>query len=231
MKDIVHINERENHTLILLDDGKVNALSFDMFANINEALDQAEKRGKIVIVTGRPGIFSAGFDLNTMKNGGDDMIRLLRTGAELSQRLLSFEVPVVLAVSGHTFAMGALLLLSADYRIGIEGPYKIGLNEVAIGLSMPYFGVALAREKIANNYQDAAVGLAQLYNPSSAVNAGFLDEVVEEGDLIDRATQFVGELSALNFEAHRNSKLRVREELLLSLKESILCVDQYPDGG
>lgn len=80
-----------------------------------------------------------------MRAGGEDRNRLLQGGAELARRWLTFTSPVVLAVNGHALAMGGLLLLSADYRIGTAGEFKIGLNEVAIGLTMPRFGVEIAR--------------------------------------------------------------------------------------
>ena len=118
-----------------MDDGKANALGFAMLAQLAAALDTAERAATVLIICGRPGKFSAGFDLSVMGQGGAGMTRLLRCGAVTSQRLLAFPTPVILAVSGHALAMGALLLLSADYRIGIHGTYKLGLNEVAIGMT------------------------------------------------------------------------------------------------
>jgi len=217
MTELVQIKEESNYCLITMDDGKVNALSFDMIAAVNTALDQAEQAGKVVLLCGRPGKFSAGFDLSIMGQGGDAMFDLLRAGAELSRRIVNFDTPVVLAVSGHALAMGALLLLSADYRIGMLGNYKIGLNEVAIGMTLPYFGVALARARLASTHLNKAVGLAQIYDASGAVEAGYLDEAVTEEELLPRAIAQAEHLSALNMKAHKHSKARVREELNAAL--------------
>jgi enoyl-CoA hydratase len=217
MSELVQFAEHPNYCLITMDDGKVNAVSFDLVAAVNTALDQAEPLGKVVIIAGRPGKFSAGFDLSVMGRGGDAMIDLLKAGVTLARRIIDFDTPVVLAVSGHALAMGALLLLSADYRIGARGNYKIGLNEVAIGMTLPYFGVALAKARLASSYVDKAVGLAQIFDPDSAVRAGYLDEAVAEGELMARAIAQAEQLSALNMAAYKYTKGRVREDLNAAL--------------
>ena len=221
MADLVELKLQSNYTLITMDDGKANALGFDMLAQLGAELDRAEQVGKVVIIAGRPGKFSAGFDLSVMSQGGDGMLRLLRSGAELSRRLLNFPSPVVLAVSGHALAMGALLLLSADYRVGVHGTFKIGLNEVAIGMTLPYFGVELARARLATTHLGPAVDLARIYDAAAAVEAGYLDEVVSEEDLLARAEELAGQFSVLNMEAHRQTKARTREHLNVALQAAI----------
>ena len=221
MSNLVTTSAEEQYTLIAMDDGKANALSFDMLQQINAALDEAQQAGKVVILAGRPGKFSAGFDLSIMGQGGDAMLDLLRQGAELSQRLLNFETPVILAVSGHALAMGALTLLSADYRIGINGNYKIGLNEVAIGMTLPLFGVELARARLDSAHLNNAVGLAHLYDAVGAAEVGFLDEAVDEASLMPRAIAMAEQLAALDMEAHKNTKGRVRAPLNAALAQAL----------
>lgn len=169
MTALLSIARENDYTLITMDDGKANALGFDMLAQLEAALDEAEAAGKVVVIAGRRGKFSAGFDLNVMGQGGDGMLQLLRDGAAMSRRLLNFPMPVVLAVSGHALAMGALMLLSADYRVGMHGTYKIGLNEVAIGMTLPYFGIELARARLAQTHVGAAVTLAKVYDAEGAM--------------------------------------------------------------
>jgi hypothetical protein len=128
---------------ITMDDGKVNALSTDMLQELNAALDQAEVDDAIVVLTGRDGVFSAGFDLAVLVGDGVAAIPMLRAGFELAHRVLSSRRPVIVACSGHAIAMGAFLLLSADYRIGVAGAaHKYTANEVAIGLTMPHAAIA-----------------------------------------------------------------------------------------
>jgi enoyl-CoA hydratase len=133
---------------ITIDDGKVNALSLAVLAELNAALDQAERGGAVVILAGRDGVFSAGFDLPALRGGGPDAIAMLRAGFELAARLLAFPRPVVIACTGHAVAMGVFLLLCGDYRVGATGPYKITANEVAIGLTMPRAAVEICRQRL-----------------------------------------------------------------------------------
>jgi enoyl-CoA hydratase len=221
MTVLVECKHQSHYTLIQMDDGKANALSFEMLAQLGAALDQAEQAGKVVIICGRPGKFSAGFDLSVMGRGGDAMIDLLRTGANMARRILSFPTPVVLAANGHALAMGALLLLAADYRVGVHGTYKIGLNEVAIGMTMPYFGIELARARLAKTHFSAAVALAKVYDAAGALEAGYLDEAVSEEDLLPRAIVLAEQFAALDMEAHRQTKARIREGLDAALAAAI----------
>ena len=221
MTALVTIARENDYTLITMDDGKANALGFEMLAQLEAALDEAEEAGKVVVIAGRVGKFSAGFDLNVMGQGGDGMLQLLRAGAAMSQRLLNFPTPVVLAVSGHALAMGALMLLSADYRVGMHGTYKIGLNEVAIGMTLPYFGIELARARLAKTHVGAAVTLAKVYDAEGAMEAGYLDEAVSEEDLLPRVKAIAEQFSALNMEAHRQTKARTREQLNAALTDAI----------
>jgi enoyl-CoA hydratase/carnithine racemase len=221
MTVLVECKHQDKYTLIQMDDGKANALGFEMLAQLDSALDQAEEAGKVAIICGRPGKFSAGFDLGVMGEGGDGMLKLLRSGSTISRRLLAFPTPVILAVSGHAIAMGALLTLSADYRIGVHGTYKIGLNEVAIGMTLPYFGIELARERLARTHFASAVTMAKLYDSVGAVEAGFLDEVVSEEDLVERAIAKAEQLAELDMEAHKNTKARTRETFMAALEDAV----------
>jgi enoyl-CoA hydratase len=221
MSQSVQFTEEEKYCLIQMDDGKANAIGFDMLEQLGNALEKAENAGKVVIIAGRPGKFSAGFDLSIMGQGGDGMLKLLLGGAQLSQRLLKFPTPVVLAVSGHALAMGGLYLLSADYRIGTAGNYKLGLNEVAIGMTMPYFGVELARARLDPAHFEIATNCAHLYDAEGAVEAGFLDEAVDVDELMSRSIAVAEQLSTLDMAAHKGTKDRVREPLNAALEQAI----------
>ena len=157
-----------------------------------------------------------------MGQGGDGMISLLRAGAEMSQRLLAFPTPVILAVSGHALAMGALLLLSADYRVGLHGTFKIGLNEVAIGMTLPYFGVELAQARLAKTHLMAAVGLASVITRMAPLPPATFDEAVSEEDLLPRAIALAEQFAALDMTAHKHTKARIREQLSATLAEAIV---------
>ncbi len=173
---------------ITMDDGKVNALSIEMLQTLHSAFDQAERDNAVVILTGRENMFSAGFDLKVFTGGDvDRLVEMLRLGATLCERMLGFPTPVVVACPGHAIAAGGFVALSADLRVGADGPYKIGLNEVKIGLTMPWFAIEIARHRLDPAHFDRAVVNATMYTPSEAVTAGFLDSVVAPEDVLATA--------------------------------------------
>ena len=222
MSTIVSYEKDENVAIITLDDGKANAVSHQVLDELNAALDKAEAEKATVLLTGREGKFSAGFDLSVMKEGGPEAVgRLVGAGARLSQRLLSFPTPVIIACNGHSLAMGALMLLSVDYRIGTLGKFKLGLNEVAIGMTMPYFGVELARGRLTSAHFGRSVNNAEIFSPEDAVTAGFLDQAVPEEQLMATALAGAKMLSQLDPKAHHGTKLRVRDQLLKAVDEAI----------
>jgi enoyl-CoA hydratase len=222
MTELATYELNERIATITIDDGKVNAFSIPMLQSIHSAFDQAERDEAIVILTGRDGYFSAGFDLKVFA-GGDvaQVIEMLTLGATLAERILGFATPVITACSGHTVAAGAFLPLAADLRIGIEGPYRIGLNEVKIGLTVPWFVIELARERLAPAHFNRAVVSATMHSPSEAVSAGFFDRVVPADELRAASLDAAAELAELNLAAHAATKLRVRGDALKAIRAAI----------
>lgn len=173
-----------NVAVIRFDDGKANVLDHEAIATIQTLLTRAEAdEAKAVAIIGRPGKFSAGFDLSVMTAGPDQARDLLRAGAELALRIYTFPMPVVLGVTGHALAMGAILLMSADVRIGADGPFKVGLPEVEIGMPLPIFAVEFARDRLSKRHFLPAVQHAVVTAPAEAVDVNFLDRVVAPDDV------------------------------------------------
>lgn len=182
---------------ITIDDGKANALGHATLGGIEDALDRAESDGaKAVVIAGREGKFSAGFDLSVMTSGPENARGLLGRGAELGIRVFEFPRPVVLAVTGHALAMGGILLCCADVRVGAQGPFKLGLNEVRIGMPVPAFAVEVCRDRLSPRAFTRAIQLAHVHSPDEAQQAGFLDEVVDADQVVARATEVAADLAA-----------------------------------
>lgn len=210
---------------ITMDDGKVNVLSLQMLTELNEALDRALADQAVVVLSGREGRFSAGFDLATLRAGGTEALDMLRAGFELSERILSFPTPVVIACTGHAIAMGVFLLLSGDYRLGAAGAHKITANEVAIGLTMPLAAVEICRQRLAPAHFNRAVILSEVFSPDEAVAAGLLDRVVPAPELHDVAKSLATDLAKLDMNAHAATKLRVRDHALQAIRAAIEADD------
>jgi enoyl-CoA hydratase len=206
---------------ITMDDGKVNALSIAMLRALHSAFDRAEQDNAVVLLQGRESYFSAGFDLKVFANEPENLLEMLTLGATLAERILAFPTPVVIACNGHAVAAGSFLLLAADARIGVDGAFRIGLNEVKIGLTVPWFAIELARQRLHPAHYDRAVVNATMYSPQEAVAAGFLDRVVSASELPAASLLAAEELAQLDPTAHAATKLRARAGALKALRSAI----------
>ena len=223
MSDLISYQLEDGIATLTLNNGKVNAISPDVIVAFNAALDQAVQDRAVVIITGQPGILSGGYDLKVMTAGPKEAVGLVTAGSTLARRLLSHPFPVIVACPGNAVAKGAFLLLSGDYRIGVEGPYKICLNEVQIGMTMHHAGIELARDRLGRAAFQRSVNNAEVFDPQGAREAGFLDKVVPAEQLHETALAAAREMKKLNMLAHKNTKLKVRKALLEALDEAILA--------
>ena len=217
----VRYNLQDRVATICIDDGKRNALSPEVFSGIYRALDQAESDGAIVIITGRESVFSAGFDLKVMKRGGMTAIGMLRAGYALTARVLTYPHPVIAACNGHVLAMGVFLMLAADHVVGSRGDFKIAANEVAIGLPMPRVAAAMLRHRLTPAAYQRAVTLSEFFSSEAALDAGFMDELVDPNELMARAQQRATQFGELDRDAHTKTKRRIRAALVRRIRLSI----------
>ncbi|WP_296254774.1 MULTISPECIES: crotonase/enoyl-CoA hydratase family protein [unclassified Pseudomonas] len=221
MNDLVAYQLEDGIATLTLSNGKVNAISNEVVAAFNAALDQAEKDRAVVIITGQPGILSGGYDLKIMTSSPQAALDLVEAGSTLARRMLSHPFPIVIACGGHAVAKGAFLLLSGDYRIGVEGTYSIGLNEVQIGMTMHSAGIELARDRLSNSAFGRSVINGEMYDPKGALQAGFLDRIVAPEELTDAARTVALQLKKINMKAHSQTKLKVRRAFLEALDKAI----------
>lgn len=208
--------------LVRMDDGKANAINFEMCAALNTALDNAEANAKAIVLTGREGRFSGGFDLNAFASlGPDGVYKLLDAGAELLLRLYGGPLPVVAACTGHAIAMGVFILHACDTRIGTAGDYKIGANEAITGMNLPIFAMELARDRLSPSHLTRAMIQGFIYNPQGAVEAGYLDMLAEAGEVERKALAIAGQLAQLPAPAYAWNKNAVRKETLDRIRASL----------
>jgi enoyl-CoA hydratase len=211
----------ERVAVLRLDDGKANALSHAAIDAIHASLDRAEKEAGAALLLGRDGRLCAGFDLGVMRAGPEAMRRLVTAGAELYLRMIESPLPIAVGCTGHALAAGAILLLAADARIGARGDFKIGLNEVAIGMALPIFAYELARDRLSKRHLVRATSQAEIYAPEAAVDAGFLDAVCEPAALVDTALGEARRLAALPQPAFRRTKAGLHRALVASIRATL----------
>lgn len=209
---------------ITIDDGKANALSPAMQAEIGEHLDAVERDDavRVVVLAGRPGVFSGGFDLNVMRSG--DMaaiVDMVSSGGDLVRRIYGMGRPVVAAATGHAVAAGAFLLLACDVRVGVDGDVSIGANEVAIGMAIPEWAITICSHRLSNRHLNRSMLTGRLTNGRDAVDVGFLDRVVPADTVLETATEEARALLTLDPPSYVEMVRRYRGVVLAEMETEI----------
>jgi enoyl-CoA hydratase len=213
---------RNTIAVLTFDDGKANVVGHSFLDGINAGLGRAqEEQAGAVILKGREGMFSGGFDLNEFKKGPEAGGAMVKRGFELLVRLYGFPLPLVAACTGHGIAMGAFIVMSCDSRIGVRGDYKMSLPETAIGMELPPLLVELAASRISRRHMTRVALQSEVYTPESAVDAGFIDEVVDAAELDARALAIAERLAKLPRAQYAANKLSIRERTLKAMRDSV----------
>ncbi|GAA5316220.1 MAG: crotonase/enoyl-CoA hydratase family protein [Candidatus Pelagadaptatus aseana] len=227
MSELLTYTLKGNVAEIELHNGKVNAFSPDFIEAIQGAMDQAEKDEAAVLFIGKPGIFSAGYDLNVMRSGDVNAVAdMIKAGSELCARLLAFPRPVVAAVTGHCMAQGVMHILACDYVVGTEGEFTLGLNETQIGMIMPWYGIELAKGRFAQDVINRAVVHAELFDPQGAVDIGLLDKIASPESVLEVARAETQRLAELDKVAFKGSKLRMRAGMIERMQDAKIQDDR-----
>lgn len=222
MTEFVDYRLQDGIATLTLDDGKANALGVAMTAAIAEALDRAGAEADVAVILGRPGLFSAGFDLKVINGPREGVRAMVAAGAELLLKTYMHPQPVLIGCTGHAVAAGALMLCAGDYRIGVSGDYRIGLNETAIGLGLPTFGLELARDRLDGRRLSMATMGAELYPPTTAAAVGYLDEAVRPGEFQAALAAKAAYLQTLDRDAYVVVKHRLRAAREALIRASLL---------
>ena len=216
------LKKEENISVITLDDGKANVFSTKMSTDINECLDEVSKEDGCIVLTGREGMFSAGFDLKTLQGGDMDQIQEMTiTGFKLLSRIFSFPRPVIAACSGHGIALGTFLLCCCDYRIGIKGDFMLGANEMRTNMVIPPPILELIKFRVAQSHKYRAVLGAEMYTFENAKEAGLIDEVVDSNILMETAFNKAKDLATMGHPSYSMTKELYIAEPLKKINDGI----------
>lgn len=208
----------EKVAILHIDDGKANAVGHSFVDDITAGLDRAENEAGAVILRGRENMFCAGFDLRELQKGPQASLALVRRGFELLHRLYSYPLPLVAACSGHAIGLGAFILLASDTRIGMGGEFRINLPETAIGMNLPPLLIDLATSQLSRRHVTRAAIQAEIYSPATAIDAGFLDAVVDAAELDGQALAAATRLAELPQKFYASNKLAARATTLAQMQ-------------
>ena len=218
----VKVENRDGVALIQFDDGKKNAITPGAAAQIFSGLEEAEANADAIVIAGRPGSFCAGFELATMTSGDQEAIgELSLAGAKILLKLYGTGKPLVAACTGHAFTIGALWLLACDTRIGEEGKYKFAMVETAMGMVLSDWCMEPLKARLNPTQFLPVVTQSVTLDPAGAVDAGFLDRLVPEGEAIDAAVELAAELDKLHARAYARDRLGPRQQSLQIMAASL----------
>ena len=218
----ISLNFHEKVAEITFDDGKANAINPDWMTELTAALDEAEDRAGAIVLSGRHGIFSGGFDLKWLAaNGLEKSGELLDQASRLLVRVYGGPKPVVAACTGHAIAMGAFLLLACDTRIAATGDFRFGANETANNMILPAFGIALPRARLDNRRLVSAIIQAELFAPEDALAIGYVDRLVAQEAVVPMALETAARLAALPGAAYAANKRKLHQDTIDEIEAAI----------
>lgn len=217
----MHTQLQDGVLLVTIDDGKANAVSHQFLDAFNAALDEAEQQAGALLITGRPGMFSAGFDLKEMEKGEEERIALVQRGFAMLHRLYSLPLPTVAACTGHGIGLGAFILLASDTRVAANGEFKICLPETAIRMEISPLLMALVQDRISKRHITRAAIQSENYSPDTAIDAGFIDKLLAPENLMEAALAEARRLAELPREFYARNKLAARRNALAQMAESL----------
>jgi len=232
MTNKIRFSVQDGTALISMDDGKANAMNFDFFSEMGEALDRTEKEGaRTLIITGRPGYFSGGLDVRLLTSlPPQEVNRLADTFARTMLRMFALPVPTVAVLSGHAVAGGAMLSFVCDLRFAVEGVYRIQMNEMVIGIPLPTWMLMIGRAVIPAQWLAESFLHGRAYLPMEALEKGLVHGLIEkDDDPIGSVTKRIEHLKGVNSQAYQTSKSRLRNADIERVLE--LLKDELPFKG
>jgi enoyl-CoA hydratase/carnithine racemase len=192
-----------------------NAFSPEFIVALKQAVESAAQDGaRALVLSGAPGRFSAGLDVPLLLTlDRPAMAFLWREFYALLGALARSPIPVAAAITGHATAGGTVLPIFCDCRVAARGDWKLGLNEVQVGLPLPPVIFAGLRRLVgAHQAERLAVG-GLLISPDEAVRIGLVDEVVPLDRVVSRAVEWSRGLLALPVDAMAATRRRARADL------------------
>ena len=219
-------------TEIRLNRPPVNALDTALLVALREAFEQAPANGQRgLVLSGAQGLFSAGVDIPALLAlDRDGVHRFWREFFALCSTLARLPIPIVAAITGHAPAGGAVLALFCDYRVMAQGPYRIGLNEVQVGLIVPD-SIQHALRRVVGTYRaERLLVSGAMIESDAALACGFVDELTVAEQVTTRALHWLGELLALPSQAMLSTRALARADLIAAVDPDTLPLDDFIDA-
>jgi len=213
----IRISDHDGGVRVLtLDRPPANAIDESLLTELALALNaaQAEPDVRALVLTGEGRFFSGGFDLAAPRRDAAATQQIQRLYRDLHAELLGFPKPTLAMVNGHAIAGGFVLALTCDYRLGVDGDYRIGLNEVAVGAGFPRTAVEIVRLRLPHARASELMLGGALYPANQAVRLGLVDEMLPADRFVETVHRRAARLGSYPRAAYVDAKLALVAEAL-----------------
>ena len=213
---MIEIHEHGPIAEIRLQRPPVNAMNMAFLEAVIDAHKKTVRnKSQAIVISGKEGLFSAGLDVpELLQQSRNAMTVFWDRFFTMNMTLLRSPVPVIAAITGHAPAGGAVLAIHCDYRVAARGDFRMGLNEVQVGLAVP-LPVLRVLETVVGSRTAARLAMTgELLGMEQALQAGLVDELVEPDQVIARAIEYAGTLTRLPQHAMNQTRLNSRNALI-----------------
>ena len=215
--ETLKLAQKENYSILTFDRGKSNPMNLQMFEEMIDVLKSLknDERSKGLIITGKENFYSSGLDLPEIMTYDKAKTKLFwKTFMDLVIELVSYPKPLVAAITGHAPAGGCIVAIACDYRIMGGGNYKIGLNEVPVGIVVPRHIFELYAFWLGKHRAYQFLMEGKLMNPQQASDAGLVDVVVPVDQVLETAERKIAHYLKFDQKTWSASKLNLRTDLI-----------------
>ena len=213
---MIHHEDHSSVAVLRIEHGKANAIDIELAAELNRRFAELEQApARAVVFTGTGSIFSAGVDLFRIVSGGDAYLdEFLPAMVKMMETLFTFPKPVIAAVNGHAIAGGCILVCACDLRVMADGPGKIGVPELRVGVPFPTLALEILRFAVPERHLQELVYTGRTYTPAEALQRGLVNEIVAPEALLDRACELGERLGAIPPVTFQVTKRQLRGPVL-----------------
>ncbi|OGO27233.1 MAG: hypothetical protein A2Z16_02840 [Chloroflexi bacterium RBG_16_54_18] len=226
-QDFIRVQRHERIVVVSLLKGVINAIDGSLVEQLSGALSAAEKDPDvqgIVLSSSNDKFFSIGFDIPQLYNlSRDEFVSFYRSFNALCIQLYSLPKPSVAAITGHAIAVGCILALCCDRRIIAEGRKLMGLNEIKLGVPVPFVAECIVRQLVSSRHARGILETGAFYQPEQLLQMGLVDAIEPAGQVLERAVETVQSYETIPpgaYAAIKQSRVEeVKEQVTAKLDE------------
>lgn len=218
--ETLQLRKEEEYSILSFDRGKSNPMNLQMFEEMIAVLKELKSDSSVkgVIITGKENFFSSGLDLPEIMSYDKVKTRLFwESFMDMIIELVSFPKPLISAITGHAPAGGCIVAVACDYRIMAGGNYKIGLNEIPVGITVPRHIFELYAFWVGRHRAYQFLMEGRLMNPQQASDAGLIDMVVPAEQVLETAERKMAQYLKFDQNTWSKTKLNLRRDLIATV--------------